>query len=204
MNDIMVKKIIFALVILILIIILGIVFLADNTVDIYIDGENVSVETTTFADIDKHGMNEAICNYTLDVMNDPKTDISGYKSNVSNVCKEYGLDEVKINVDSSIGPDQIPVIVYVDGTSMLPTLKDGQTVLLNKTHNVHVGDIVVADSDEYGGIIKRVDDIKGSKVHLISDNKNVSYEYINGALYQIKGISTWVDISHVNGVVISY
>ena len=87
---------------------------------------------------------------------------------------------------------------------MLPTLKDGQSVLLNKTHNVNVGDIVVADSSEYGGIIKRVDQVNDNKIHLVSDNKQVSYEYLNGELYQIKGISTWVDISNINGVVIGY
>ena len=84
---------------------------------------------------------------------------------------------------------------------MLPTLQDGQSVLLNKTHDIHVGDIVVAESDEYGGIIKRVDQINGNDVHLISDNKEVSYEYINGVLYEVKGITTWVDISDINGVV---
>jgi phage repressor protein C with HTH and peptisase S24 domain len=204
MNDNMAKKIILALIVLILIIFLGIVFLGNNSVDIYIDGENVSVETTTFQDIDKHGLNGEICDYTLDVMNDTTTDIPTYKNGVENICKKYGLKDFEVNLDSSIGPDQIPVIVYVDGTSMLPTLQDGQNVLLNKTHNVHVGDIVVADSDEYGGIIKRVDDIDGDDVHLVSDNKQVSYEKINGVLYEIKGITTWVDISDINGVVIDY
>ena len=65
-------------------------------------------------------------------------------------------------------------------------------------------DIVVAESDEYGGIIKRVDDIRGNDVHLISDNKEISYEYINGDLYEVKGITTWVDISDIGGVVIGY
>ena len=74
---------------------------------------------------------------------------------------------------------------------------------MNKSHDVNVGDIVVAESDEYGGIIKRVDDIDGNSIHLVSDNKDVSYEYINGNLYEIKGISTWVDISDINGVVIN-
>ena len=114
------------------------------------------------------------------------------------------IENVEINVDSSIGPDQIPIIAYVDGTSMLPTLQDGQPVLLNKTHDIKVGDIVVAESDEYGGIIKRVDDIRGNDVHLVSDNKEISYEYINGDLYEVKGITTWVDISDIGGVVIGY
>lgn len=200
----MAKKIILALIILILIIFSGIIFLGNNTVDVYNDGENVTVETTTFSDIDKHRLNKEICNYTLDVMNNTNTSISSYRHGIEDICRQYGLDNVKINIDSSIGPNQIPIIVTVDGTSMLPTLQDGQTVLLNKTHDIHVGDIVVAESDEYGGIIKRVDQIKGNEVHLISDNKGISYEYINGVLYEVSGITTWVDISDINGVVIRY
>ena len=200
----MAKKIILALIILILLIFLGIIFLGNNTVDVYNDGENVTVETTTFSDIDKHRLNKEICNYTLDVMNNTNTSISSYRHGIEDICRQYGLDNVKINIESSIGPNQIPIIVTVDGTSMLPTLQDGQNVLLNKTHDIHVGDIVVAESDEYGGIIKRVDQIKGNEVHLISDNKGISYEYINGVLYEVSGITTWVDISDINGVVIRY
>ena len=153
----MAKKIILALIILILLIFLGIIFLGNNSVEVYNDGENVTVETTTFSDIDKHRLNKEICNYTLDVMNNTNTSISAYRHGIEDICRAYGLDKVKINIDSSIGPNQIPIIVTVDGTSMLPTLQDGQNVLLNKTHDIHVGDIVVAESDEYGGIIKRVD-----------------------------------------------
>lgn len=200
----MAKKIILALAILILIIFSGILFLGENSVDIYIDGENISVETVTFSDIDKHALNIEICDYTLNVMNDTTTDIESYKSHVADICSKYGLEKVKINVDSVIGPDQIPVIIQVDGTSMLPTLNDGQTAMFNKTHDVHVGDIVVADSPEYGGIIKRVDKINQDNIHLVSDNKQVSYEYINGDLYEIKGIETWVQTSNINGVVIRY
>lgn len=201
----MAKKIILAL--LIIVILAFIVFLMvgnDNTVDVYIDGENVSVETHTFENIDTHDFNEAVCDLTLDVMENTTSDVSTLKNEIGNLCYEYGLEDHEINIDSSIGADQIPVMIHVDGTSMLPTLQDGQTVLINKTHDVNVGDIVVAESDEYGGIIKRVDDIKGSSVHLVSDNKNIAYEYINGQLYELKGITTWVDISDINGVVISY
>lgn len=200
----MAKKIILALLILILILFLGITLFGTNSIEIYNDGENVSVETVTFSDIDKHALNEAICDYTLDVMNDTTTNITTYIRHVDGICEEYGLEDVEISVDSVLGTNQIPVMVYVDGTSMLPTLRDGQTVLINKTHDVHVGDIIVADSPEYGGIIKRVDQVKGDNIHLVSDNKNVSYEYLNGQLYQIKGISTWVKTSDINGVVISY
>ncbi len=200
----MAKKIILALILLILIIFCGIVFLGNDSVDVYNDGENITVETKTFSDIDKHELNQKICNYTLDVMNDTTTDIDTYRHGIKDICSQYGLEDVEINIDSSIGPNQIPIVVTVDGTSMLPTLQDGQNVLLNKTHDIHVGNIVVAESDEYGGIIKRVDQISGDKIHLISDNKEISYEHINGVLYEVSGITTWVDISDINGVVIEY
>lgn len=200
----MAKKIILALIFLILIALFGMLFLINDSVDVYIDGENVSVETHTLSDVDTRSLNEDLCDYTVNVMNDTTTDINAYKTGIKDICAYYGLNDVEINVDSSIGSDQIPVIMYVDGTSMLPTLQDGQAVLVNKSHDIHVGDIVVAESDEYGGIIKRVDDINGNNVHLVSDNKEVSYERINGVLYEIKGITTWVDISDINGVVIGY
>ncbi len=204
MNDTMFKKAILAFFILILIVFIAFTFFNNDSVDIYIDGENVSVTTHTLSNIDTKALNREICDYTIDVMNDTTSDVTDLKNKISTLCIDYGLDDVEVNLDSSIGKNQIPVMVYVDGTSMLPTLQDGQTVIFNKTHNVHVGDIVVADSDEYGGIIKRVGDIQGDSVYLISDNKEISYEYINGNLFEIQGIRTWVDISDINGVVIKY
>ena len=200
----MAKKVILALIILILIILAGVLFFFNDSVDVYIDGENVTVETVSLPTVEKSDLSNDICQYTLEVMNDTTTDIAAYRNGVNDICSKYGMDDAKITIDSSIGPDQIPIIVNVEGTSMLPTLQDGQTALVNKTHNIHVGDIVVADSAEYGGIIKRVDQINGNDVHLVSDNKNVSYELINGELYRVEGVSTWVDISDVTGVVIRY
>lgn len=198
------KQIILTIILLILTVFAGIIFLGHDSVDIYIDGENITVETKSLSTVNKTHLNKDITNYTLEVMNDTAIDIDAYKTGVKDICMYYGLDNVEVNLDSSIGPNQIPVIVTVDGTSMLPTLKDGQDVLLNKTHNVNVGDIVVADSDQYGGIIKRVDQVNGDDIHLVSDNKEVSYEIINNKIYEIKGVSTWVDISDINGVVIDY
>ena len=200
----MAKKYILALIILVLIAFFAFNYLGNNSVDIYIDGENVSVTTHSISGIDTESLNKEICDYTINLMNDTTSDFSDYENGVKEICIRYGIDDAKINIDSSIGKNQIPVIVNVDGTSMLPTLQDGQQVLVNKSHDVNVGDIVVAESDEYGGIIKRVDDIEGDSIHLVSDNKDVSYEYINGALYEIKGISSWVDINDIGGVVIQY
>lgn len=200
----MAKKIILAMVMLILMAFFVFSFIGSDTVDIYIDGENVSVTTHTLQNINSQGMNSEICNYTIFIMNDTSSNITALKNGIEDICRNYGLENPKVTIDSSIGKNQIPIIVHVDGTSMLPTLQDGQTALVNKTHDIRVGDIVVANSDEYGGIIKRVGKIDGNQVYLVSDNKNVDYEYENGALYEVKGITTWVDISKINGVVISY
>ena len=198
------KKIILILIVLILLVGFGIIFLSPNTVDIYLDGENITVETHTFSDINVNGLNEEICDYTSGAMDNTTIDISTYKQGVRGLCDKYGLEDPKITVDSSIGKNQIPIIIHVDGTSMLPTLKDGQTVLINKTHNIHVGDIVVAESDEYGGIIKRVQEIQGDSIYLVSDNKNISYEYHDGVLYEVTGVTTWVNIDNITGVAIEY
>lgn len=202
----MAKKALLALTILVLLILsVFCLSIIDNTVNLYIDGENVSVESRVLnPNVDIDGMNSEICEYTVEAMNDTDSNITTLKEGINFICSEYGLKNPKISIDSSIGKNQIPVIVYVDGTSMFPTLQDGQKALLNKSKDIHVGDIVVADSDEYGGIIKRVGDIEGNKIYLVSDNKNVSYSYENGILYKVKGITTWVDISDINGVVISY
>ena len=87
---------------------------------------------------------------------------------------------------------------------MYPTLNDGQTVIVEKTKNVKVGNMVVANSSEYGVIIKRVSQIKGDEIYLTSDNTNVESEYRNGVLYETKGITTWVDSDDIYGVVVQY
>lgn len=137
-------------------------------------------------------------------MNNTNSNITTLKNGLKNISNNYGLDNPKIEVNSSIGENQIPVIFYVNGTSMFPTLQDGQNVLLNKTKNIHVRDIVVSDSKDYGIIIKRVVKITGNEVYLESDNKEVEYEYSNGYIYKKEGVKTWVDISNIYGVVIRY
>lgn len=200
----MAKKIILALIILILIGVFALMFIPQNSVDVYIDGENISVSSFSFEDIDFDNLNKDICNYTTFCMNDANGNITTLRNGISEICSDYGMSDCDIDIASSIGENQIPVIVEVDGTSMLPTLQDGQTVLMNKTKDIHIGDIVVAESPEYGGIIKRVGDINGDSIYLVSDNRNVSYEIHDGTLFEVKGITTWVDISNINGVVIDY
>jgi len=199
----MAKRIILILIILIVIAVFFIYFNVNNSVNVYLDGENISVKTTAIENGNIDKINNEIINLTSDIMNNTSSNITTLKEGIYQICYNNGIENPKITIDSSIGKNQIPVIVKVEGKSMLPTLKSGQKVLINKTHDLHVGDIVTANSKDYGPIIKRVEQIDGSQVHLVSDNKNITYEYINNELYKVEGVRTWVDISDINGVVIS-
>lgn len=199
----MAKRIILILIILIIIAVFFIYFNVNNSVNVYLDGENISVKTTAIENGNIDEINNEIINLTSDIMNNTSSNITTLKEGIYQICYNNGIENPKITIDSSIGKNQIPVIVKVEGKSMLPTLKSGQKVLINKTHDLHVGDIVTANSKDYGPIIKRVEQIDGSQVHLVSDNKNITYEYINNELYKVEGVRTWVDISDINGVVIS-
>ncbi len=204
----MAKKGVLALgIIIIALLIFGGYFLfVGESVNVYMDGENVTAQSiiSPFAGVDTDKMNSEICDYTFDVMNSTNGSVQSLRQGILRICLSYGLDNVKVNLDSSLGSDEIPILFHVEGNSMYPTLKDGQTVLVEKTHDIKVGTIVVANSDEYGPIIKRVSKINGNQLYLTSDNTDVEYDYINGTMYETKGISTWVDIDDVYGVVVQY
>ena len=182
----MAKRIILILIILIIIAVFFIYFNVNNSVNVYLDGENISVKTTAIENGNIDKINNEIINLTSDIMNNTSSNITTLKEGIYQICYNNGIENPKITIDSSIGKNQIPVIVKVEGKSMLPTLKSGQKVLINKTHDLHVGDIVTANSKDYGPIIKRVEQIDG-----------------NNELYKVEGVRTWVGISDINGVVIS-
>ena len=178
-------------------------FFFGDTVDIYFDGGSTSVSSNLDSKVNEAASKE-ILNYVSNNLNNSTMDVETMKEGVRSICKKYGSNDCTVNVDSIIGEDQIPIIVWAQGASMLPTIQDGQYVLINKTQDIHVGDIVSINSKEYGGIMKRVDKIEGNNVYVVSDNKNVYYQEINGELYEYKGLCTWVDISEIEGVAIQY
>ena len=101
----------------------------------------------------------------------------------------------------------------VKGTSMVPTLKDGQRIVVLKTDDFEVGDIVVAHHPDYKLIVKRVGKINGDQVYLESDNKKVEIiqnhvSYENGmkkiVTIQKTPLNTWVPRSNIIGVVKNY
>jgi len=99
--------------------------------------------------------------------------VSSVKADMQNIAKKYNFT-VNVTIVSQFGTDQLPYTATVDGTSMLPTLKDGQGVVVLKTNNFKVGDIVIARHPSFGIIVKRVSKITNGNVYLTSDNKQVT------------------------------
>jgi phage repressor protein C with HTH and peptisase S24 domain len=108
---------------------------------------------------------------TADVLSDKST-VSSLKSDLNVIAQKHNYT-VNVTITSQFGTDALPFPATVSGTSMLPTLKDGQNVMALKTTSFKVGDIVIARHPSYGLIIKRVASISNGKVFLKSDNRNV-------------------------------
>jgi len=106
-----------------------------------------------------------------DVLSDKST-VNSLKSDIVSIAQKYNYTAV-VTISSQFGTDNLPFPATVSGTSMLPTLQDGQNVMALKTTSFKVGDIVIARHPTFGLIIKRVAAISKGKVHLESDNKNV-------------------------------
>ena len=153
-----------------------------DTVDIYFDTQGTMVSNNFDSNV-SYNLSYEIADYVCENMNNSTMDLDEMKEGVQDICKKYGSDHTTVNVDSFIGKDQIPIIVWAQGESMLPTIQDGQFVLVNKTHD---------------------NKIKGDKVYVVSDNKNVYYQEIDGELYEFKGLCTWVDLSEIEGVAVAY
>lgn len=110
-----------------------------------------------------------------DVLSDKST-VTSLKANINAIAQKYNYT-AQVTLTSQFGTDKLPFPATVSGTSMLPTLKDGQNVIGLKTTSFKVGDIVIARHPSYGLIIKRVASISDGKVLLKSDNRDV--EIIN-------------------------
>ncbi len=133
-----------------------------------------------------------------DVYSDTST-VDSVKDDMKEIGQVYGYN-VTVKIDSQFGTDKLPMIATVKGTSMLPTLQDGQNLVLVKTKDFKVGDIVVARHPTYGLIVKRVAQIKDDQVYLMSDNREVT---ITDNVIT-KGLDTWLPIDDVVGVVMEY
>ncbi|MEJ8542548.1 S24 family peptidase [Methanothermobacter wolfeii] len=203
------KKLAVALIAVILIAAAGIFYYAENAdaVDITIktDGVNITVEARTMMFTSAPtAMEQEIGNYMADVINDPDSTVDSIKADVKEIAKEYGYRKIDVRIESQFGVDQLPMPAVVSGDSMYPTLRDGQELIVLKTDDYRVGDIVIAKHPEYSLIVKRVGKIEGSRVYLMSDNKKVERIYTPTSVIVRTPLNTWVPRSAIVGVVKKY
>ncbi|MEL7669819.1 S24/S26 family peptidase [Methanobacterium sp.] len=181
-----------------------------NNIGITIDtnGTNVTVKSTTFLSNPPSQMMSEMEQQALTDIESSNSTVESVKSDMQSVAKKYNYT-VNVTIKSQFGTDQLPMPAQVSGTSMVPTLQDGQSIVVLKTKDFKVNDIVVAVHPDYGLIVKRVGQISGDQVYLISDNKNIETTTVklsNGAVETItktpyKG---WLPKKNVIGVVKEY
>ena len=75
----------------------------------------------------------------------------------------------------------------VSGSSMEPTLRTDDIVVVLKKKNISVNDIVVVKDSEYGFLIKRLEKFEKNGIKLSSDNKN-SFSPTTSNIYDISNI----------------
>ena len=178
------------------------------------DGRNVTVQATSVpADV------KVPPKMITEMKNKAYNDIQIYsstsnslKADMQTIAKKYNLT-ANVTLTSQFGTNQLPFLVIVSGTSMVPTLEDGQEVIALKTKNIKVGDIVISKHPTYGLIVKRVATIENNKVYLKSDNRKI-VNYIketnlSNGVVEISNITktpldTWRSISDIVGVVKVY
>ena len=168
----------------------------------------VTNETKLYGPKSKEMMQEIKNNAIMDVASPNSTDAS-VKSDVKNIASKYDYN-ANVKVVSQYGTDELPLFVTVNGTSMVPTLKNGQGIIVLKTKNLNVGDIVVAIHPTYGLIVKRLSMTELNQVYLTSDNKKVETitsitTLPNGTTKTIEeqksSLNTWLPRNNVIGVV---
>jgi signal peptidase I len=146
-----------------------------------------------------------------DIQSDNST-VESIKADLKTIASKYNYN-ADVKIVSQFGNDQLPMKATVRGTSMVPTLQDGQDIVILKTRNLNVGDIVVAVHPTYGLIVKRLTIIEGNQVYLTSDNKNVEItntqtKLPNGSVetvtVQKTPLNTWLPTNNVIGVVKVY
>jgi hypothetical protein len=186
-----------------------------NNLNIIIDtnGSNTEVnyQTLIWGSVPSEMMKEIKSQVSEDVIS-PNSTVDTIKSDVKAIAYKYKYN-ADVKIVSQFGTDQLPMPATVKGTSMIPTLQDGQEITILKTNNLNVGDIVVAVHPTYGLIVKRLSIIEGNQVYLTSDNKNVEIiktktTLPNGAVETVTVqktlLNTWISTQNVIGVVKVY
>ncbi len=184
-----------------------------NNVDITLETNGIDVNVTTSSLFDTPPqMKSEMENKAIEEIQDPTSSVESIKKDLSDIAKKYDYN-ANVKVESQFGTDQLPMPATVSGTSMVPTLQDGQDIIVLKTKDLKVEDIVVAFHPDYGMIVKRLKKIEGNRVYLMSDNREVEVYTTETPLpdgaVEIQTIKktpldTWLSKDKVIGVVKAY
>lgn len=174
------------------------------------NGTEVSIQPSSWFPVPK-GMLDEMKTKALADVEDADSSLGSIQTDMQSIASKYNFT-VKVTVNSQFGENQLPMPATVRGTSMVPTLQDGQDIVVLKTTDFKVGDIVVAHHPDYNLIVKRVSQINGSQVYLTSDNHQVEVSsqtrVVNGVTQvvtvQKTPLNTWVPKTNVIGVVKVY
>ena len=178
-----------------------------SPLDIYltVDKDSISMSDSSIPILnsDTGQLTSEIMNYTASAVVNPDISNEEYLEQVRNICARYGYDDVNIHIDSVLNDNSLPLFSNVVGTSMMPTLHSGDVIVVNRTQDVQVGDIVTCNDTEFGLIVKRVGDIDGDWVYLESDNKTRTYKLTVGGVVREEGLHKWVTRDRIEGIVVS-
>jgi len=187
-----------------------------NSTEITIEtnGTTVSVQSSSSSLLFPvpDAMLEEMKNKALADVQDVDSSLGSIQTDMQSIASKYNYT-VQVKIKSQFGENQLPLLATVKGTSMIPTLKDGQQIIVLKTSDFKVGDLVVARHSEYNLIVKRVAEINGTQVYLKSDNRQV--EIVGNQIRNVNGVQqvvtiektpldTWLPKTNVVGVVKVY
>lgn len=166
-----------------------------------LDGENVTVNVIGFPfGKDWSRMNNEMYNFTVSQMNNVDSNVTTLKEGLTEIARKYGFEDVSVSINSQFGENQMSMKVIVNGVSMVPTLQDGDYVIIQKTKTPKVGDIIVVKDPEETLLIKRLRNISGDQIFLSSDNNHTTHTVVNGVEVDIIAIEKWTNASNVIGV----
>ena len=180
-------------------------YTGEVTVNIETNGADITVETSTLPFTSApSSMEQEVAQYLASAIKNPNSTIESITADITTIGQKYNYEKVTVNLKSQFGENQLPLPAVVSGDSMYPTLNDGQNLMVLKTKNFKVGDIVISKHDEYGLIVKRVGKIEPNRVYLMSDNKNVETIYQGNYIITKTPLNTWVPRDYIIGVVKEY
>lgn len=175
------------------------------SIDIYTNGTDYELS------FDNHFFDEVPNGLINEIQMYLKNNLQKYSStkdtitvDLKNIARKYGYNDINVDIETPLENNELPYSVVVSGTSMYPTLKDGQKLVAVKTKDFKIGDIVVSKHDKYGLIIKRVSKIETNRVYLISDNKETEVIYKGNQIITKTPLKAWVPKNYIIAVVPNY